>query len=246
MMSPGSTSGGSSWPSKNCEAGTSANVPVHVVVAWCECALPGAFSVSLKSTSPVRRSVAVKVNDTPIPCPFWPTIWAAPWLFSGFGADTVTGPSPAHSTSITSLPGAAGPDAAALLANMLAVAMALSASARAIRLIDPLPFPLRVFTAGQATCPTRSELARLPGGRIQQMVGNGQRHGGCQPTPTRGDATAAYVRDRSGYVRARDAPRPAPRVRRVRARGLSGRSADLHRASRRVARVAGWPEEAAQ
>jgi hypothetical protein len=50
----------------------------------------------------------------------------------------------------------------------------------------------------------------------------------------------------AAYVRARDAPRLAPRWRQVRARVVSGGSSDLHSASRRLALVAGGPLEAAQ
>src|SRR5438309_426050 len=48
----------------------------------------------------------------------------------------VTAPNPAHSTLTISLPGAAGPDAAALPTNMIGVVIALIASASMIRLID--------------------------------------------------------------------------------------------------------------
>src|SRR5690242_10272521 len=76
-----------------------------------------------------------------MPCSFCPTTWAAPLLFSGRGADTVTVPSPSHSTSTVSLPG--GPPsllggaaaAAAAKSPVAAIALELSATSNQGRIV---------------------------------------------------------------------------------------------------------------
>src|SRR5438105_12541900 len=97
MVSVGSTPDGNGPSSKNADAGASNTTPEQVVVAWLGWAWPPPTADgSLNSTVFVVTSVAVNVNATGIPWPFWPTIWPAPLFFSLRGTETVTGPSPSQ------------------------------------------------------------------------------------------------------------------------------------------------------
>src|SRR5215207_8040547 len=119
MVSVASTPGGSGPGPKKSEAGPENTTPEQVVVAWCGWAWPWPTADdSLKITVSVVTSVTVKVNATGMPWPFAPTIWPTPLLFSLPGTDTVTTPIPTQLRSTTSLPGGAGPDAAAPPVNM--------------------------------------------------------------------------------------------------------------------------------
>src|SRR5215210_2515484 len=140
IVSVAATPGGSGRPPNRTDAGPANSTPEQLVVAWFgwACPPPTADELLARGVS-VVTSVTVVVNATGIPWPCSPTIWPTP-LLSPRDTETVTGRSASQSRSISSLPGGAGPDAAAPPVNMANAAAIVATPHSSPRCLSGTPF----------------------------------------------------------------------------------------------------------